>query len=353
MKKDSLLYQILLLSLLCASVYLGFRFLLPLVFPFLLAYILMRMLFPIMNYLHRTCNWPRPVAHYGVLFAFFSVVSFAVIFLIGRIIAQLRLFITNFPVYYQLIAGTLMKQTTHICQCIDYYLRLESGTSLLFLNDQMQQLEEKGVSLLSGHAGKTILQGLLSSFHILAIILIVAISMIILVKEMKPINEAYRKSRYYQPVHSVLLQLKKSGLTYLRTELLILFANAAVCSFGLFLIHNPYFFIIGMGIAVFDAFPVLGSGFILLPWCLFALIRHHYYDAAILITTYLATLFIREYAEAKLLGKGMGISPFFTIAAIFTGLELFGVAGIFLGPFAIVLLRALWAECKKTNVLSS
>lgn len=349
MKKDSLMYQFFLLFIICGGIYLSFQYLLPLAFPFLLAYILMRMLWPIMNYLHRQCNWPLFLANYSVLFAFLMSVSLAVIFLFQQIVGQLRLFFTNFPIYHQLVTTTLNRQTESVCNYLDYYLHLDGGTSRLFLNQQIHVLEQQGMDLVSNHAGETVIQCLMSSFHFFATILIIIISMMILAKEMIPLNEAYRKNRYYSSIHSVLLSLKKSGLTYLRTESFILIINAIVCSLGLFLIHNPYFFILGIAIAIFDAFPVLGSGFIFLPWCLWQFFDGNYYYAAILITTYLITVFAREFLEAKLFGNGMGVNPFLTIASIFIGIELFGIAGILLGPLFIVLVRAILSECRQTK----
>ena len=108
-----------------------------------------------------------------------------------------------------------------------------------------------------------------------------------------------------------------------------------------------------MGISIFDAFPVLGSGFIFLPWAIYAFLNQEYYTAAILITTYLITLFVREFLEAKLLGKGLGLSPFFMLAAIFIGIQIFGVTGIFLGPLAIVLVRAILSLNKNIQVTPS
>ena len=51
------------------------------------------------------------------------------------------------------------------------------------------------------------------SFHIFAFLIIVCVSMIILVREMKPLHDMFRKSRYFTPVHFVLTNVKESGLT--------------------------------------------------------------------------------------------------------------------------------------------
>lgn len=341
MEKSSLLYQFLRFSLVTAGVCLFFRYLLPLIFPFLLAYMLIRLLYPVMNYFHDRLKFPRFLSHYGILFVFLTGIAGILLVIIWKLIAQLRLLFVNFPVYRQILSNTLSKQTERFCHCIDYYFNLENGTVLNFCEKQLQQFEKNSEELLTSQAGKTLLDCISGSFHFLAVLAIIIISMLILVKEIDPLHKAYRNSSVFQPVHFVLSRLKEGGLTYLKAEGIILIINWLVCSFGLFLIHNPYFFLIGMGIAIFDAFPVLGSGMIFVPWSLYEFLSHDYYPASILITAYLITLFIREFLEAKLIGKGLGFNPFLMIISIFIGIELFGVTGIFLGPLALVLIQGI------------
>lgn len=341
MDKSSLAYQFFRLLIVSSGVYLAFRYLLPLAFPFLLAYILMRTLYPMMCFLHKKWKLPQFLSHYGTLFGFFTVVTSLFLFIGWKIITQLRLFFSNFPVYRQLLESTLYQQTTRLCHCIDYYLCLENGTVYAFLEQRMSDFEQTSAKNLTTNAGKALFNCLSGSFQFFAALIILIISMIILVKEMEPLHKKFRNSSFFVPIHSVLVRLKDSGLAYLKAEFTILIINWIVCSLGLFCIHNPYFFLFGMGISIFDAFPVLGSGFIFLPWAIYAFLDREYYTAAILITTYLITLFVREFLEAKLLGKGLGLSPFFMLAAIFIGIQIFGVTGIFLGPLAIVLVRAI------------
>jgi predicted PurR-regulated permease PerM len=244
-------------------------------------------------------------------------------------------------VYRQLLGASFYRQTQRICHCIDYYFNLDDGTVYNFCEKQLQNLESESTTLLTGKAGKTLMQCISGSLHFFMLLVIITISMIILVKELKPLHKSYQNSTFFPVVHRILVRLKESGLTYLKAEGIILLSNWLVCSLGLFLIHNPYFFLLGLGIAVFDAFPVLGSGLIFIPWGIYHFFDQNYYYAAILITTYLITLFTRELLEAKLIGRGLGLNPFIMTAAIFIGIELFGVCGIFLGPLAIVLIQAI------------
>lgn len=341
MTKSALLSRTLFLVFLTLMVYLGFRFLLPLFFPFLLAYLTMRLLYPAMNFLHEQWKWPKFLSHYGLLTLFFAGSFTAIALLLWKILGQLRLLFCNFPIYRQILEQTCVSQASAVCRCIDRYLSLSMGTSQEFLYGQYQQMIQTCNNYISKESGKTVINCLSSSVHLFMICGFFIVALIILVKEMKPIGEYLRGNRFYLPLHKILSSVQKSGFTYLKTEALILIINWFVCSFALFLIRNPYFFLLGMLIAVLDALPVIGSGLFLVPWSIFEFLGQDYFSAAILITAYLISLFAREILEAKLLGKGMGLNPFFTLVTIYVGVELFGATGIFLGPIGAVLIRAL------------
>ncbi|MCD7825215.1 MAG: AI-2E family transporter [Clostridiaceae bacterium] len=349
MKKQTLWYNFIFLLCISIGVYLFFRYLLTLIFPFLAAYVLMRILFPVMDFLHKKCRWPHFLSHYGTLFLFFAAIISGTLFLLSKIIGQLRLFFSNFPVYRQILKNTFSQRANTVCSCIDYYFHLESGTSDSLLKHQIAQFNQNISESFSENLGTTLISCASSWFRVIAILFMICISMFLLVKELEPINKKYRNSRYYQQTHSILLHVKKSGLSYLRTEGIILTINWFICSLGLFLIHNSYFFLLGMGIAVIDALPILGSGLVLIPMSLYFFINSSYLSAAILLTAYILTLLSREFLEAKLLGEGMGLNPFFMLAAIFIGLQLFGIAGILLGPLSVVLIRGIYALVPKPD----
>lgn len=341
MNTSSLAYRFFRVLVVSGGVYLFFRYGFFLLFPFLAAYVLMRWLYPAMQFLQRRWHWPHFLSHYGTLAVFLTAMAGASGYIIWKICSQCCLFFQNFPVYRQIIEQSFERQATRLCHGIDYYFCLENGTVYTFVEEKLCTLDENSIRQIVGNTGKMLINCLSGSFQIFAGGAMLLMSMVILVKEMQPIRELYHKSSFYIPLHRIFVCLKESGLTYLKVEFMILGINGLVCVAGLFLIGNPYFLLLGMTIAVLDAFPVLGSGFLFVPWGIWQFFEQNYYTAAMLMTTYLITLFVREYLEAKLLGKGMGMNPFFMLAAIFVGVKLFGVTGIFLGPLAIVLIQVI------------
>ena len=137
-------------------------------------------------------------------------------------------------------------------------------------------------------------------------------------------------------------ELSGAGIAYVKTQAILILLVSTVCSLGLFLIRNPYALLFGVSIGIFDAFPVLGSGLILIPWAVISFIRGNAFAGAMLLTLFGICQFLREYLEPKLLGGKMGILPVQSLMAVYIGYELFGVLGLFLGPFGLVLIKSMW-----------
>lgn len=114
-----------------------------------------------------------------------------------------------------------------------------------------------------------------------------------------------------------------------------------ICTVGFLFVKREYALLLGIGVAILDAFPVLGSGLVLVPWAVICLIRGNYLQVAVLVIMYLLCVLVREGLEPKLLGNGIGISPLYTLMAVYVGVELFGILGVILGPFGLVIIRAV------------
>lgn len=68
-----------------------------------------------------------------------------------------------------------------------------------------------------------------------------------------------------------------------------------------------------------------------------------------LLGLYLVCYFMREFVEAKLMGKKMGLSPLETLMSMYVGLQLFGFLGFILGPVGLMLIEDLVEEYWKNG----
>ena len=55
-------------------------------------------------------------------------------------------------------------------------------------------------------------------------------------------------------------------------------------------VKKEYALLLGIGVAIFDAFPVLGSGLVLVPWAIIGLLKGNYVQAVILAVMYVLCL---------------------------------------------------------------
>lgn len=103
---------------------------------------------------------------------------------------------------------------------------------------------------------------------------------------------------------------------------------------------NSYVFVIAIGIAVFDILPVAGSGGILIPWALVALVSGNVGQCIGLLIIYAIITVIRQYIEPKIVGNSLGVHPLVTLAGLYFGLKLFGFMGMFIVPICVMTVKA-------------
>ena len=115
-------------------------------------------------------------------------------------------------------------------------------------------------------------------------------------------------------------QLKLSCLTY------------GIVATGLLLLKIPYGLLWALPVAVVDAVPVLGTGTVLLPWALISLLQGQRLRALGLLLTYGAALLCRTVLEPKMVGSHLGLDPLVTLLALYAGFRLWGIAGMVLCP---------------------
>lgn len=310
--------------------FLVFHFLLPLVLPFVLAYFCAKMISPVIRFFTERLKWKKKVT---VIFVVVVTVG-AIVGFIGYIgslaVGQLILLLQKIPVYEQMADQTLEDLC---CRC-DQVLDLSTGTSYQYIEVQTAQMYESiGNDILprlSGYAAD-ILKWAAGAGS--GIFIFFVSTLLILLDDSFP--------RIPDKCHPFVTRLKSTGLAYIKAQGIILFLIAVVMSVGFMLMKNNYAILLGIGIAVFDAFPVMGSGIILVPWALIEIAGGDFFDASILITLFVIATFLREILEPRLLGKELGMKPLFVLIAVYVGAKLFGIGGILLGPVALTVLKAV------------
>ena len=95
-----------------------------------------------------------------------------------------------------------------------------------------------------------------------------------------------------------------------------------------------YAFLVALFTAVIDI--LLGTGTVLIPWATFLLVRGDTKTGISMLVVYAVITLIRELIEPRIVGGSIGISPFASLASMYIGLRLFGAAGLFICPLAVI-----------------
>ena len=125
---------------------------------------------------------------------------------------------------------------------------------------------------------------------------------------------------------------------FIKSYFIIFLVTFAEIGIGLFIIRVGNPFTIALIIAVLDAFPIVGSGLVLIPWSVGSLIAGSYGKGLGLLALYVFVAVFREIIEPRVVGKHVGLRPLVTLICMYTGTRLFGGMGLFALPIAAAIL---------------
>lgn len=103
-------------------------------------------------------------------------------------------------------------------------------------------------------------------------------------------------------------------------------------------------------IAMLDILPILGTGGIMIPWCVISFVLGYTKLGFQLLVIYVVVTVIRNYVEPKIVGVQLGLHPIITLISMFIGLRLFGFWAMFGLPVGI---SFLWKERGSLNLQKS
>lgn len=137
---------------------------------------------------------------------------------------------------------------------------------------------------------------------------------------------------------TIMKMLRAYGLIMLITfgELFVGFSIMRIAG----ILTTSYYVLIAVAIAIFDIMPIAGSGGILVPWAIVALVMGNYKLAIAIIVMYAIITVIRQYIEPKIVGESLGVHPIVTLMGLYFGLKLFGFLGMFIVPLTVMTLKA-------------
>lgn len=325
------------------AVWLGIRYILPLALPFLLGAMLALAAEPMTGLFCRRLRLPRGAAAGISVSIAFCFLALIVLLLCAIIIRELGVLAGVLPDLEEtakngmtMLSDWLLKLIRRMPDGIRSILErnitgfFSGGTALL---DQAVRYVLGLASAILSHvpdSALTLGTGVISSYMIAAKLPKIKawLTARFPKQRLRPMLDSLKRMK--TAVGSWLLaQAKLSGVTWL------------IVTLGFMILRIPYAPLWAVAVALVDAFPVLGTGTILIPWALVCFLQENGARAIGLMGIYAVVALTRSVLEPKLVGRQLGLDPLVTLAALYAGYKIWGLGGMLVAPLLAVTVRNL------------
>lgn len=313
----------------------GGYFLFPYFLPFLIALLLAVLIEPIVQTIQKMGVKNRVAASWIVLGGLAMLLGVVIYFAVTRILVELVEIYRRAPQYVadveSLISGWIQAippETLYVLQ-----ENVANGFSGWLSNSSglLGRSATAFVNFASALPGMIILT-------LLTMLAFVLISMHL--PQLKVQFYRWFAPESHEKLNIILRELNQGIIGYIRGQVLIALIIFALTLIGLLLLRVPYALALAAVIAAVDFLPFLGSGLVLIPWAIWALVKEEIFFGIGLIVLYIAITILRRLIEPKVLGNSLGISTLTILLSMVLGFSFMGVLGLLAGPALVVVYKA-------------
>lgn len=317
-----------------AGVWFFFQYLFTLVAPFILAFLMITLCYPLLQRMQKKIPIKKKFLAMGIILPVILLmigILWAVMILGGRQLEGLPAFCTQVGEQFQLFF--------HQCCCgLDGKFGWNGQQIESFVVERMTVIMENVQvqvvpRILS--SSYNCFKGIFSAIGFLAITCIAAF---LLEKEYAGIVTGLKKSEELRLVWSVVEGVLSYVITFIKAQGVILLIISVMCSITLSVAGVPGGILFGILAGVLDVLPFIGTGIVLVPLSIWQLLNGEYVRMTVCLILYGVCIVTRELLEPKLIGQRIGVAPVCMLLAVYAGVRLFGVGGIIKGPLALIVI---------------
>ena len=328
------------------ALWLGVRYLLPVLLPFLLGGLLALGAEPAVRFAQKKLRLRRPMAA-GVGVSLTLMLTVSLVWFFGALAVK--------------ELGNLASRIPDVKATVDRGVDLLRGWTL----EQVNRLPEGARSFATGAAQemfdstpllsgkltgrlpallKSVLGWLPGGALGIGTAVLAAFMLSVRLPELRSWVHSHLPARWHEVYMPALGRVKKDLAAWLKAQLKLSAVTYIIVAAGFLIMGVPYGLFWALPVAVVDAVPVLGTGTVLLPWALVELLQGQRLRALGLVLTYGAALLARTILEPKLVGKHLGLDPLLTLIALYAGYRLWGIPGMILAPVLTTALKGVFPK---------
>jgi len=343
-KKIRFITNLLFAGLIALLVFITLEYALGLVSPFLFALIIAYLIRRPALFISKLTRIPYKLIAFLHVLLFYCTIGVLISLAGVKLLSTLADFVSNLPPLY---TDQIVPSLSSFFGEIEVAVSRMDPTLIPVLNDLFTQLIQSIGELVSSFSVKTVavVSGYASSlpgFFIRLLLMVIATFFISIDYD---VLTGFVGRQFSGKARELLTDIREyvvgTLFVCIRSFALIMSITFIELSIGFTIIGINRPILIAFLIAIFDVLPVLGTGGIMVPWVVIALIQDNFTLALGLLVIYLAVTIIRNIIEPKIVGSQIGLHPVVTLVSLFVGAQLFGVIGLFGFPITLSLLRHL------------
>lgn len=327
--------------------YVAFRYLLWVLFPFLIGWGLAFMVRPLAYHIHRGTHIPVRILRLISVLAGLLLIFGGLWALAARLTRELEELLTTLTrdglPTLETLTQRLPPWLAKVVRALPFFEGREE-------NDLLSRVMQMVTDALSARL-PSLLGGIVGAVPPLLLSLIVAlIAALYFCLDLEKIN-AYLLSLLPPSFKGRVLAFKnglaRTALLYLRSYLILMGITFSLLLVAFLLLGVDYALLLAAIISVVDLFPVLGVGTVLIPWSIGSFLFGNTKLGIGLAVLYLISMILRQYLEPKLVGSSLGIHPLAALLFMYGGFRLGGVFGMLFAPILGILALSLFPHKKE------
>ncbi len=337
--------EYLILSAVIIGVYIGFKYLSPLVTPFLFAFAFISLLHPFLDKAYENFHIKKSFLAAGILLLLCLLVGaglWGLIVLIfrkvGELFGQIDLFEEKFCIFVSSCCNGIEKRFGVDGAGIETYIM---DRVYIFIDNLQIEIVPKLMNESLGYVKNIV--------GIVSFLVIMIIASVLLAKDYRQIMKILHKRKELKCVIEIGKKVFFHVGTFLKAQVIILFVIGVICTITLLVSGIEGGLFLGIFIGFMDMLPFIGTGIVLMPLAFWQVINGYYAKAVICVLLYVVCAITREFLEPKLIGEKVGVLPIGILFSVYVGVKLFGVFGIIKGPLALMTIFEVYRYMKQVN----
>lgn len=314
------------------AVYIGIRFLLPLVGPFVIAFCIVTHIYPYVTKIYEKTHISKTFLTGAILFLLLIILAGVCLFLCNKVVCSVAQMATNI----ESIQSEFCRFISQCCECLESITGFEADEIERFFLDKVtiatSNIQGEIAPKLMGKS-VTYMKCVVS---VIATIVVTFIATILLVKDYEKIQSRLLKQKYFSLIFKLIQKIGHLLAIFIKAQAIIMMTITIICSLGYWILGQAHPILLGVITSFLDVLPFIGTGIILVPLALYTVVQGNFLQAAGFIVLYAICALVREFLEPKLIGEKIGIYPVGVLLSIYAGIKLFGFSGIILGPIMML-----------------